>query len=478
MQMKRCLAAALGALIALDLAASAFPVAARAEGEGDAPAVPAPAAAADLSVASAANAAALLRAGEDDPACDYWLTAYGHVVKKYPLKRAAVAMLQNTVGLGNAPCGRTGVRFQPCDEVPLPTADEELQKDLDYNIHGALYTDSPLVSATLACIGKDGKHKETQTVTFDPAANVRSYSLDSKEETVEGKALDKLFDVSTLPAGRYTISLTVKTQAAEATPFSVDVKIVDTSRYLLTRNKFDDNFLEANRFFGGDAEQFLFHYSLSKSRNISTENDWRNTYLQGESKLGRVHEAAVPYFDMAADYLESTYVCVTWERTRSDGTVSVTNGRVTQLKKLMHEYRAYVPRFQSNMEFLSHHTLGTAIDVNDTWFPNSNVITNHELVYDEVKNKLVFNGVKTDDKGQQYYDFTYTGSYKAKFERMPTTIVNYLLYEFAFFRAGFQWGYYYETACDGMHFMLTENDINRHMDTDIGLHNPEIEYID
>ncbi len=39
----------------------------------------------------------------------------------------------------------------------------------------------------------------------------------------------------------------------------------------------------------------------------------------------------------------------------------------------------------------------------------------------------------------------------------------------AFFRAGFQWGYYYESACDGMHFTLAEFDINRHMYSDVGL---------
>ncbi len=431
---------------------------------------------ADLTMPSAKNAAALLRAGEDDPACDYWLTAYGHVIKKYPLKRAVVAMLECAVGGGQTPSGRTGIKLQPCQEVPLPVEGEEFQKDLDYNIHGALYSDSPLLSATLKCVGRDGKHTEEQKVTFDPAADVREYSIDSSEETVDGKALDKLFDVSGLPAGKYTLSLTAtsQNQPAEQTMFSVNVQIVDTDRYLLTRNKFDDNYIEANRFFEGNAEKFLFHYSLSKSRNISTENDWREKYLQGESDLGRVHADAVPYFNKANEYLESTYICVTWNRTRSNGETSVTKGKVTQLKKLMHEYRAYVPRFQSNMEFLSHHTLGTAIDVNDGMYPNKNIITNHELVYDEVKNYLTYNGIKTSDKGQQYYDFTYTGSYKAKFERIPTTIINYLLYEFAFFRAGFEWGYYYETACDGMHFMLTENDINRHLDTDIGLHNPAI----
>ncbi|MEZ4509046.1 MAG: M15 family metallopeptidase [Eubacteriales bacterium] len=129
----------------------------------------------------------------------------------------------------------------------------------------------------------------------------------------------------------------------------------------------------------------------------------------------------------------------------------------------------YVPRFQSNLGYISHHTLGTAIDVNDDMYPNKNKSSNHDIIGDDVKNHLVYNGIQTDETGVRYYDFTYDGSYPARYLKVPKTIVNYLLYELAFFRAGFEWGYYYETTCDAMHFMLTENDINRHMHSDIGL---------
>ncbi len=110
-------------------------------------------------------------------------------------------------------------------------------------------------------------------------------------------------------------------------------------------------------------------------------------------------------------------------------------------------------------------------------YPNHNVLSNHELIGNDVRYALTYNGILTDKNGQQYYDFTYTGNYKAKYKGVPTTIVNYLLYELAFYRAGFQWGFYYETACDGMHFMLSEKDINRHMDSDVGLRKV-YEYID
>ena len=34
--------------------------------------------------------------------------------------------------------------------------------------------------------------------------------------------------------------------------------------------------------------------------------------------------------------------------------------------------------------------------------------------------------------------------------------MNYFLYELAFYRAGFAWGFYYPHTCDAMHFTLTE----------------------
>lgn len=56
----------------------------------------------------------------------------------------------------------------------------------------------------------------------------------------------------------------------------------------------------------------------------------------------------------------------------------------------------------------------------------------------------------------QYYDFTYTGKYKNAVLDIPPEIVNYLLYELAFYRAGFRWGFYFDRA-DAMHFTLTES---------------------
>ena len=428
-----------------------------------------------LEVATAANAALLLRGGGESEAYRYWETSYGHVPKLYRMKKAAAAMLRSAVGRTDdaVPVGYDGIRFQPCYEVPMPVNDEKLQKDLDYNLHGSVYSDSPLTNVTASFASSGGKGV-TGTVTFDPAANVTAYSLVSKDEPKEGAALDSLVDVSGLGAGKYTFTLTATSvkQSAPVTLHTATVQVADVETkdgYLLTQNKFDDNYSEALRFFAGDTSQFLFHYwfrgSGDEGRDISTETQWRESHMV-ETKLGRAHVKAQPYFDKAYDYLTNTYIAV--DVLRSTG--EVRPGKVIQLFKLIEgDTTPYVPRFQSNLEYVSHHTLGTAVDINYGMYPNMNIITNHELIRDDVQNNLEYTGVKVDDDGQKYYSFYYTGSYRKAYQRVPKTIINYLLYELAFYRAGFQWGHYYETACDSMHFMLSENDPNKFMDSEIGM---------
>lgn len=428
-----------------------------------------------LETASAANTALLLRGGGESEAYRYWETCYGHVPKLYRMKKVAIAMLKNAVGRTDdaTPIGYDGVRFQPCYEVPMPVDGEKLQKGLDYNLHGSVYSNSPLTSVSASFVGGDGK-SVSGTVTFDPSANVLAYSLVSKDEPVEKVALDSLIDISGLSAGKYTFTLTAASaaQPAPVTLHKAAVQIESTetkSGYLLTQNKFDDNYSEALRFFGGDTSQFLFRYwfrgSGDEGRDISTATDWRESHLV-DTSLGRAHIKAAPYFEKAYEYLTNTYIAV--DVLRSTG--EIRPGKVIPLFKLIEgDCTPYVPRFQSNLEYVSHHTLGTAADVNDRMYPNMNIITNHDVIGDDVRNHLDYLGIKENEDGQKYYSFQYNGEYRKAYQRVPKSIINYLLYELAFYRAGFEWGYYYETACDAMHFMLSENDMYKFMDSDIGM---------
>ena len=102
----------------------------------------------NLEVASAANAAMLLRSGGESEAYRYWETAWGHVPKLYRMKKATISMLRSAVGRTDdaVPVGRSGIALQPCYEVPLPAQGAVLQKELDYNLHGSIYSAGPLLN--------------------------------------------------------------------------------------------------------------------------------------------------------------------------------------------------------------------------------------------------------------------------------------------------------------------------------------------
>ncbi|MEN6637153.1 MAG: M15 family metallopeptidase [Clostridiaceae bacterium] len=417
-----------------------------------------------LNEASAANAARMLRAGTDSAAVHLWTTAEAHVATQGFLKKATIAMLSAASGGTQLPVGNEGIQFQACPEVPMIQEGSVLQQGLDFNLHGSIYSGSALTSVTAEIAPASGVGARIkQSVMFLPEQNITAYSLTTKAL----ESLDQKFDIRSLRAGQYQFTLTA-TSVSQPVPVAlvhVNCNIAILKPYTLTQNKFDDNYLDALEFFHGDTKSFLFPYYIGGGRGIATDEGWRNAHIV-VSSLGRVNVSAVPNFEAANHYLKSTYVRVSLLNQHSH---RVVEGTVMLLNDLMEKHASYVPRFQTNLEYLSHHTLGTAIDVNDNLYPNSNKPGNHDLIGGDVRNHLTYNGIKTDKSGIRFYDFTYDGDYPASYKKVPNTIVNYLLYELAFYRAGFEWGFYYETTCDAMHFMLTENDRNRHMHTDIGL---------
>lgn len=413
---------------------------------------------------SAANAAKMLRAGTDSAAVHLWTTAEAHVATQGFLKKATIAMLSVATGGGLKPVGYEGIQFQACPEVPIIQEGDTLQQGLDFNLHGSIYSASALTSVTAELTPTNNVDASVKaSVAFLPEQDVYAYSLTSKVLD----SLDQKFNIRMLRAGQYHFTLTA-TSVAHPEPVvlvSAACNIAIYKPHTLTQNKFDDNYLDALEFFHGDTKSFLFPYYIGGGRGIGTDVTWRNAHIV-VSSLGRVNISALPNFEAANHYLQNTYVRVSLYSQRTHKTIE---GNIMLLDDLVEKYGSFVPRFQTNLDYLSHHALGTAIDVNDSLYPNSNKPSNHDLIGGDVRNHLTYNGIKTDKSGISYYDFTYDGTYPASYKKVPNTIVNYLLYELAFYRAGFEWGFYYETTCDAMHFMLTENDRNRHMHTDIGL---------
>ena len=430
----------------------------------------------DLS-ASALNAAIMLREGTGGARYAHWETALGHAYNFFPLKKVAQHMLKAAVGIQQAqPINRDPVALQPCPEVPLPVKGQKLEKERDFNLHGAIYSSSALTSATATLTPKSEKGKEqTVTVTFDPAADIRSWSIDEKVFTVEKDSLNDGLNFALCLAGSWTLTIRATTAGHPAATrlFAETFDIVPAHEFttarkgwhMVNQNLFDDNWDEAYAFFGDDLQSFLFAYypgSSVSSQFISTDPAWSKEYLVfSELRCGKVHIKALPYFNQAAEYLKTTYVKINTPKNPAP--------RLVQLIKLVDNAGAFVPRFQKNQEYISHHVLGTAVDINSKTPPNTNHLYNQEIIRTEVRDNLTYDGIGTDEKGVQYYEFTYTGTARAYTQRIPNTIINYLIYELAFYRAGFSWGFYYETTCDAMHFMLTELDINKHIDSDLGL---------
>ena len=421
---------------------------------------------------TAADAAALMREGTDSPLFASWENTIVHKYEDPDIHHRFVvkSMLNHLTGQGAAPVTDTALALVPCSEAPLPTQDMVLYRGVHYNLHGLILSDTPLKDVTVTITHKSDSssiYPMVGKVEIPAELNLTEYSLDDTE-IGETKPVNSLVNFNLLKYGRHNITITASNGEFENRQlFSADFTIEDSgNRYPLLQCNFGDNYSTALRFFQYDPERFMFHYSLrgdaGDDRMMSTATDWREAYMvDTETIFGRVHRDAEPYFMKALEYLENSYV-----RVQSENRDSKVRKLITLIGD---ECGTYVPRFQNNARYISHHSFGTCVDINYDYYPNKDIITNHELIGNDVRDHLIYNGIKTDENGQQYYDFTYTGDYPARVNKIPTTVINYLLYELAFYRAGFSWGYYYITSCDGMHFTLSDSDYSRHTSELMGL---------
>ena len=116
------------------------------------------------------------------------------------------------------------------------------------------------------------------------------------------------------------------------------------------------------------------------------------------------------------------------------------------------------------------------MDLNGSIGLNDAAPDNWAVFCREISENLIYNGIR-EKGGYRYYDFTYIGDWGTAYANVPTIIQNYLLYELAFFRAGFFWGVYYDHTCEAKHFGLGEYDPNLHTDSPLALRKV-FEYID
>lgn len=348
--------------------------------------------------------------------------------------------------------------FDESADDPMPVQNDRLKFGSGFKLRGTVQSNYPLLSVSMritCAFSEDPRYPYVQTVTLDPDKLVYSYPLDD-ELTLEGSSLDSLTQFSALDVGIHTLTL-YATSTGEPVPqqlFQTQFYILSDQWKTISKSDFSNNSYQTAIDFFKSTDEFLYRYQWVDARYIVADPDWEVEHIISYECLPgrepwRIHGLALPYYRKASFYLNNVHV-----------RVSGTNGDsgVLLLRDLIDTYNgSYCSRFTSSEKSISHHAFGTASDINGGMGANDNQKENIELINTEVRDKLAYNGIKTEN-GVSYYDYTYSGdSLIWTFQSIPETVINYILYELAFYRAGFQWGHYYVSTSDGMHFTLTDN---------------------
>ena len=348
--------------------------------------------------------------------------------------------------------------FDESADDPMPNEKSRLAFGRGYRLRGTVQSNYPLTSVWLeitCAYSEDLRYPYVQRVTFDPTNAVYSYPLDDAL-TLEGVSLDSLTQFSALDVGIHTLRLFASSigQPEREKVFETKFYVLDSKWNTIQKTDFSNNSYETALAFFQEKDAFLYRYQWVDTRYIVADPDWEDAYIVSFDCLPgrepwRIHKFAVPYYKVVSYYLNNVRV-----------RVSGTNGDsgVLLLRDLIDTYSgSYCSRFTSSEQSISHHAFGTATDLNGGMGVNDMQKENIALINTEVRDFLTYNGIKNEN-GVSYYDYTYTGdSLIWVYQNIPETVINYILYELAFYRAGFQWGHYYVSTSDGMHFTLTDN---------------------
>ena len=345
--------------------------------------------------------------------------------------------------------------FVASEDLPLPNSETIIQKGRPFWIDGTVTSGAPLIRVSGIIINSKGKVVLQADQTFPESENVLEYRLLDKTFSKSIDCVAENITFQSLALGSYVLQIQAEDALgndlilAEA-PFTV------SHDYWLTLqpNNLRGNYTTALAFFGSP-ERFLFRYKVQNgSTLITVDREWRKQYnaeaVCVNGKAWRCHIDAVPYFEKAGEYINSSFVHIS-------GTMSGKNfdtGAV-RLADLVTFNGTIVRRFTNSNQFISHHSFGTAVDINAYYPSHRDVLKNRDIIYREVTENLTYNGI-VEIAGQRCYDFTYNGNARVGLCGVPEPIMNYLLYELGFYRAGFSWGVYYPHTSDAMHFTLSE----------------------
>ncbi len=359
----------------------------------------------------------------------------------------------------------------PEEDLPLPCEAYHLTEKRDFVFGGTVVSEVPLNWVSVTIGDEAGQVLQQVEAAIDPEDEAAvCFSLWDRTYPFEDDSLSARTDFASLAPGQYTFTLRAANDAGEATlytsPFTVE-KV--TARHTLIPNDLRGTYGAMAAYLGEGVLPFT--YQTGTFGQIMIDHVWSsqnsveiNTPFDGPWK---VNKAAREPFEQAISYLRNTYVHVggKWD------------SGILHLAHLVASYNGpYIPREEEGTPFLSPHVVGLGVDLNGTIGLNDAAPDTWAVFYREISENLVYNGIR-EKGGYRYYDFTYIGSWGTAYANVPTIIQNYLLYELAFFRAGFFWGVYYDHTCDAKHFGLGEYDPAIHSDSPLALRKV-FEYID
>lgn len=342
--------------------------------------------------------------------------------------------------------------FVESPDFPLPSIETQIQRKRPFWIDGTICAASPITEVLVQILDSHGNLRSEANKFFSVEENLLNYQLLDLTFSSDIDCIAENIRFQDLPVGTYTLQIYAAAVNGDPELLSENQFRISEEYWIqLQPNNLRGNYSTALAFFGSP-DRFLFRYQFKKNSSIiSVDSDWIKQYVAQatclKGKPWTVHIDAVPYFEQACRYLESTYVRVS--SSKQDSGPFCLADLVLKMDGTM------VRRFTNSKEFISHHSFGTAVDINAHYPSQKDNILNREKIFAEVHDNLLYNGIITIN-GKQCYDFTYTGNSRALIHNVPEPIINYLLYELAFYRAGFSWGAYYPHTCDAMHFSLSE----------------------
>ena len=372
----------------------------------------------------------------------------------------------------DTPAPNPAIRFLPEEGLPLPCEAYPLTEKRSFAFGGTVESEVPLSFVSAAVSDLEGNVLLQAKEVPDPADEAAThFLLWDKTFPFEDESLSGRLDFASLAPGQYVFTLKAANEAAgEVTLYIASFTVTkESARHTLIPNDLRDTYPAAEAYVGEGG--LPLSYFTGSYGQIWLDSVWvgRNlVYI--DTPFGdrwRVNKAAVEPFQKAIQYMRTTYIHVggKW------------NSGITRLFRLMGSYNGpFYGRLEENTPFISPHVLGLSVDLNRHIGINNAVPDNWAILCREVSENLIYNGIR-EKNGLKYYDFTYIGNWGTEYANVPTVVLNYLLYELAFYRAGFFWGAYYDHTCDASHFGLGEFDPEVHTNSPLSLRKV-FEYID